>query len=177
MVKKISLWAILATLVLVPFFLFEEDVHRLAESVLASSRDNLLLSALVLFLFLASDILLPVPSCLVSTACGSVLGVCLGFFVSFAAMTASSAIGYAIGRCSSNFAGSISGNSFSRLEDAERKFGPVFLFLMRPVPVLAESSVVYAGVCRYNMASSAFWVLLGNAAVSAFYAVLGACFS
>ena len=39
------------------------------------------------FALLASDIVLPVPSTLASTACGLLLGPIVGFFVSFAAMS------------------------------------------------------------------------------------------
>lgn len=165
MLKNILLWAILATLVLVPFFLFEADVARFAETSLAAARGDILFSALVLFLFLASDIFLPVPSCLVSAACGSVLGVYLGFLVSFSAMTVSSVIGYAIGRFFASFARRISGASISK---------PIFLLAMRPVPVLAECSIVYAGIRRYSVAQCAFWTTLGNIVVSAVYAGIGA---
>ena len=165
MQKKILLWAILATLVLVPFFLFEEDIARFAETSLAAARGNILYSALVLFLFLASDIFLPVPSCLVSTACGGVLGVYFGFLVSFSAMTVSSIIGYVIGRFFASFARRISGTSISK---------PIFLLAMRPVPVLAECSIVYAGIRRYSATQCAFWTTLGNIVVSAVYAGIGA---
>ena len=171
--KKILLWTILAAFVLVPFLLFEEEFARIAQRTLEASRGNVHLSALVLFLLLASDILLPVPSCIASTACGSILGAPYGFLVSFAAMTASSAIGYALGRLSSGFARSLAGESLARAESAGKRVGPVFLLLMRPVPVLAESSVIYAGICRYSIASSALWIVIGNAAVSAFYAIAG----
>ena len=165
MLKKILLWAILATLVLVPFFLFEEDIARFAETSLAAARGNILYSALVLFLFLASDIFLPVPSCLVSTACGGVLGVYFGFLVSFSAMTVSSVIGYVIGRFFASFARRISGASISK---------PIFLLAMRPVPVLAECSIVYAGIRHYSPTQCAFWTTLGNIVVSAVYAGIGA---
>ena len=174
MLKKILLWAILATLVLVPFFLFEEDIARFAETSLAAARGNILFSALVLFLFLASDIFLPVPSCLVSTACGGVLGVYFGFLVSFSAMTVSSIIGYVIGRFFASFARRISRASILEMGNGSLSSKPIFLLAMRPVPVLAECSIVYAGIRRYSATQCAFWTTLGNIVVSAVYAGIGA---
>ena len=51
---------------------------------------------------------------------------------------------------------------------------PIFLLAMRPVPVLAECSIVYAGIRHYSVTQCAFWTTLGNIVVSAVYAGIGA---
>lgn len=166
-------WTALIAAVLVPFFLYEREVAQLIDAGLAAAGDNRLLVALVLFAVLASDIFLPVPSCLASALCGALLGPWLGFGVSFAAMTASAAAGYLLGRFFESLARRFTGDPGARLGSSAAAWGPRLLLVFRPVPVLAECSAVYAGIRRWPPAACAFWTLLGNAGVSAVYAVLG----
>lgn len=172
--RKILLWIFLASFVLVTFFLFEDDIDRLTHCMLKASEGNLWLVALVLFCVLASDVFLPVPSCLASTACGTFLGFPLGFAVSFAAMCASALIGYFSGRFCSGAVARFLEDDCKAIDRRAGPSGPFWLLLMRPVPVLAESSVIYAGMRRCPMGASFFWIALGNAGVSAVYAFIGA---
>ena len=49
-----------------------------------------------------------------------------------------------------------------------------WLLLLRPVPVLAEASVLFAGIARLPPGRAALELLMGNAVVSAVYAGVGA---
>lgn len=167
-----AIWAILITIVLIPFFIFEERINSWINVLISENSGNTFALAAILFAVLASDIFLPVPSCLLSAMCGAFLGPVLGFIVSFAAMSVSGVIGFFIGSTASSLAHKLISDNEKSLE-SNAKSGPFMLFILRPVPVLAECSCVYAGLRRYNFAKCVVWLSVGNAVISAVYAVIG----
>lgn len=167
-----AIWAILITIVLIPFFIFEESVNNRINVLISENGGNTFALAAILFAVLASDIFLPVPSCLLSAMCGAFLGPVLGFIVSFAAMSVSGVIGFFIGSSASSLARRLISDNEKSLE-SNAKSGPFMLFILRPVPVLAECSCVYAGLKRYNFTKCLVWLSVGNAVISAVYAVIG----
>lgn len=170
--KSMTIWAILITIVLIPFFIFEESVNNRINVLVSENGGNTFALAAILFAVLASDIFLPVPSCLLSAMCGAFLGPVLGFIVSFAAMSVSGVIGFFIGSTASSLARKLISDNEKSLE-SNAKSGPFMLFILRPVPVLAECSCVYAGLKRYNFTKCLVWLSVGNAVISAVYAVIG----
>ena len=171
--RRAAVWAALVAAVLVPFFLFEETINAWISARVDDCAGNTGAVAVLLFAVLAFDIFLPVPSCLVSSMCGMFLGAWLGFGVSFAAMTASSLAGFLIGRFAAPLGERILGDDLETMERQAASRNAVMLFFMRPVPVLAECSCVYAGLKRYPWGASVLWMIAGNAVVSAVYAVIG----
>lgn len=170
--KSMAIWAILITIVLIPFFIFEESVNNRINVLISENGGNTFALAAILFAVLASDIFLPIPSCLLSAMCGAFLGPVLGFIVSFAAMSVSGVIGFFIGSTASSLAHKLISDNEKSLE-SNAKSGPFMLFILRPVPVLAECSCVYAGLRRYNFTKCLVWLSVGNAVISAVYAVIG----
>lgn len=170
--KSMAVWAILITIVLIPFFIFEESINSWINVLISENSGNTFALAAILFAVLASDIFLPVPSCLLSAMCGAFLGPVLGFIVSFAAMSVSGVIGFFIGSSASSLARRLISDNEKSLE-SNAKSGPFMLFILRPVPVLAECSCVYAGLKRYNFTKCLVWLSVGNAVISAVYAVIG----
>lgn len=170
--KSLAIWAILAAIVLIPFFLFGDSIDCWIKRLLDEYSGNTAVVALILFCVLASDIFLPVPSCLLSALCGAFLGMYFGFAVSFAAMTVSGVAGFLIGRTASPLSLKLMGDVAVGLASSE-KSTPFTVFVFRPVPVLAECSCIYAGLKRCNFAKTFLWLSLGNAVVSAVYAVIG----
>lgn len=170
--KSMAIWAILITIVLIPFFIFEESVNNRINVLVSENGGNTFALAAILFAVLASDIFLPVPSCLLSAMCGAFLGPVLGFIVSFAAMSVSGVIGFFIGSTASSLARKLISDNEKSLK-SNAKSGPFMLFILRPVPVLAECSCVYAGLRRYNFTKCLVWLSVGNAVISAVYAVIG----
>lgn len=170
--KSMAIWAILITIVLIPFFIFEESVNNRINVLISENGGNTFALAAILFAVLASDIFLPIPSCLLSAMCGAFLGPVLGFIVSFAAMSVSGVIGFFIGSSASSLARRLISDNEKSLE-SNAKSGPFMLFILRPVPVLAECSCVYAGLRRYNFTKCLVWLSVGNAVISAVYAVIG----
>ena len=127
-------------------------------------------------LLLATDILLPIPSSVVSTAAGLFLGFMGGMMTSLAGMTVSCIAGFwlglALGRpVVKRFVGA---GELQRLEDMSRRFGDWVIVVARPVPVLAEASVLFVGMSR--MPATRFMLLstLSNLGISAVYAAIGA---
>ena len=90
------IWAVLIGLVLVPFFLFETQFNAFAERMTRSDT-AVWLAASSIFGLLALDVLLPVPSSIVSTAAGVLLGFWRGAVVVWAGMMVACVLGYAIG--------------------------------------------------------------------------------
>ena len=96
--KWTLLVVVLLAIVLVPFFLAGTAIESWTKNFIATAGAHPWLSAAVLGGLLASDILLPIPSSIVSTACGMLLGVTVGTSVSLLGMTISCVLGYWLGR-------------------------------------------------------------------------------
>ena len=161
--------------IIVPFILWEEPIEAFFQDFGALEGQARWLSAAILFGALALDIFLPVPSSLVSTLFGMLLGVGWGWLGSFLAMNVSAAIGYWLGARGSALARRALGEAESALlTDFFARRGPRALVALRAVPVLAEASCLFAGMARAPVGKSALALLLGNAAVSLMYALVGA---
>ena len=176
--RALVLLLAVALLIIIPFCIWEEpltDALNKAAVAAESSPEARRALAWALFALLAADVFIPTPSSLVSTMCGMLLGAVNGFFVSFMAMNISCAVGYVFGRfCSRAAERAIGAADMASLKLFNEKWGMWLLPAMRPVPVLAEASVIFAGICRRPACSSAVLLTAGNAAVSAIYAVIGA---
>jgi uncharacterized membrane protein YdjX (TVP38/TMEM64 family) len=61
-----------------------------------------------------------------------------------------------------------------RLDAMNRRFGDWLIVLARPVPVLAEASIIFAGFAKMPAAKCATLCSLSNLGVSAVYAAVGA---
>lgn len=168
--------ALVLALIIVPFAFYGDAVDAWAKGFIDGARADPVTTALVLGGLLAGDIVLPVPSSVVSTACGLLLGLLPGLLVSFAGMTVSSLAGYAIGRWGGRrmLRRLLGENEVARFDDWTRKFGDWTVVACRPVPVLAEASVLIAGAARMSFGRYIAMVSLSNLAVSTVYAVAGA---
>ena len=85
---------LLIGLVLLPFLLFEQQFNAFAEHVTRDGTSKWLVASAV-FALLALDVFLPVPSSIVSTASGVLLGFGLGSAVVWTGMMAGCLVGYA----------------------------------------------------------------------------------
>jgi len=124
---------------------------------------------------LAADILLPVPSSVVATLGGSVLGVAGGTACAWLGMTLGAAAGWAAGR----FAG---GRAIARIDPAdraalgrqERRLGPLFIVLTRPLPLVAEAAAILCGATGMPAGTFLAWAAAGNLAVAFAWSLAGA---
>ena len=168
------LWGLLVGLLLLPFFLFEAQFNALAVQITQSGTSRSVAAAGI-FALLALDVFLPVPSSIVSTGAGVILGFTQGTAVVWSGMMAGCLIGYATGVRAAATAQRITGaESLARAEMLMRRYGDLAIVLCRPVPVLAEASVVFAGIVRARFARFAWLTAISNLGIALGYAAFGA---
>ncbi len=173
--RTLILFAGVVGAIVVSFLLWGNELDAWILAQVKANASWRLLVAAILFLVLALDILLPVPSSVVSTLCGLYFGVFNGFLISFVAMNVSAGAGYALGRWCSAAAERFAGKrEIETLRRIQQRGGAWLLLSLRPVPVLAETSVIFAGMGNYPVRNALPQVLIGNAVVSAIYVVVGA---
>jgi uncharacterized membrane protein YdjX (TVP38/TMEM64 family) len=171
-------WALLAIvillIILIPFFLFGESIENWASYFFQSSPSKILVG-LIIGGLLSVDILAPIPSSIASTAGGYILGFILGTLVSLTGMTVSCIIGYWLG---AKFGNPISerlvgSTELSKLEKLQNKYGHYIIIISRAVPVLAEASILVAGIGRMPLNRFILLILLSNLGISLVYATIG----
>jgi uncharacterized membrane protein YdjX (TVP38/TMEM64 family) len=169
-------WIIVLLLILVPFAIAGQRIDTWVASLIASAHHAPLTTGVILSCLLAADILIPTPSSIVSTACGQLLGILGGTLASTAGMTISCVAGYWLGRT----AGKAAAVKMATPEDLQRmrrlagRYGDWMLIIARPVPVLAETSVFYAGISMIPFGRFLFLTTIANISVSIVYASIGA---
>ena len=167
-------WAILIGLVLIPFFLFETEFTAFAARMTATGTAAWL-AGLSIFGLLALDVILPVPSSLVSTAAGVLLGLWLGAAVVWTGMMVACLIGYALGARAAGVARRFVGDDgLRRAEALMGRYGDYTIVLCRPVPVLAEASVIFAGLAGAPFGRFVLLSLLSTLGIALGYAAFGA---
>jgi uncharacterized membrane protein YdjX (TVP38/TMEM64 family) len=167
--------AVVLLFILLPFALFERGVTDWTLQQFRSSGETAWVAGVVVAL-LAADVVLPVPSSLVSTASGASLGFVLGLTASVCGMTLGTLAGYLLGRTLGLPIARrlVSG---SEIEIASRRLQrrtTGALVVMRAVPVLAEASVLMAGVFRVDPWRFFISTFLANVGISAAYCAVGA---
>jgi uncharacterized membrane protein YdjX (TVP38/TMEM64 family) len=165
----------LALLIILPFLIFGSELESFSRGLLTSQRARPFLAAAVVLL-LALDVLLPVPSSLVGTAAGALLGFTTGAAASALGMTAGCLLGYWLGRRGGRplvrrMAGADGLKAVSRYYQQR---GAWTIVLTRAVPVLAEAAVLVAGVARLELKRFLVFAIASNLGVAAAYAAVGA---
>ncbi|GAA4878720.1 VTT domain-containing protein [Actinomycetospora straminea] len=175
-IERVLVWAAVpAVLVVVPFLLWGSDVVTWTASVMSPTTSSTAI-AVGVFLLLAVDIAAPVPSSLVCLAAGALLGAALGTAVSAAGLSVGCAVGLGLARRvgSTPSRWLLGPEPFDRLRRLGERHGVAILAVCRPVPVLAETSVVMAGAVRMPLSAALAVTTLANIGVAGCYAVAGA---
>lgn len=167
---------ILLTMVLVPFVLVGSRVDALITRLLASAADRDARVAAIIAVALAVDVLLPIPSSILATGAGYLLGFIRGAVAVFAGLTAGSLIGYAIGRGAAPvISGRLLGSAQrEQVEALSVRWGDWAIAVSRPIPVLAETALILAGMTRFPPRRFLLVSGLANLAVAMTYALVGA---
>jgi uncharacterized membrane protein YdjX (TVP38/TMEM64 family) len=167
--------ATLLAIVIVPFVLFGASLEAWTLGLVDASRSALFIAAAGTLL-LASDVLLPVPSTVVAAGLGAMLGAPLGVLATAIGLTIGCAIGYGLGRyLGHDFAArELGATDFAYLSGLLDRYGLPFLAVCRPVPVLAEASVIAAGVMGMRASGVLLVTSLANLGFAGVYAGLGA---
>jgi uncharacterized membrane protein YdjX (TVP38/TMEM64 family) len=171
-------WTVLSVLllsaILIPFFLWEDRINAATSAFLAEPHSRWLI-ATALGGLLAADIVLPVPSSIVNTAAGSLLGFWAGAAASWTGLMVGAVLGYWMGMGASATAlRKLVGGNAERVAHATGRYGDWGLMLCRAVPVLAEASVVVAGFNRMPFRRFLALCALSNLGIAAAYAAIGA---
>lgn len=172
-------WGVVAVallaIVLVPFVLFEDRLNALSAELVSSDVPRAWVAAAVVGL-LASDVLLPIPSSIVSTASGVLLGLSLGTLSSWTGMTIGSLVAWGVGRTvgRAGLRTWVGDGELARAEVMSAERGVLALVLSRPVPVLAEASALLAGAVAMPLPKYLAATALANLGVSLGYAAVGA---
>jgi uncharacterized membrane protein YdjX (TVP38/TMEM64 family) len=173
-VRWAVLWTVLIAIVLVPFLVFEKQFEQLA-TWLAHGNASGWATAGAIGALLALDVFLPVPSSIVSTAAGVLLGFWQGAAVIWAGMTVGCLVGYVFGAYAAVPARRLVGaEGLSRAGTVMERYGPWAIVICRPIPVLAESSVVFAGLVKMPMGPFFWLTSLADLGIALAYAAVGA---
>jgi uncharacterized membrane protein YdjX (TVP38/TMEM64 family) len=171
--SSVFLIVIVLLVILVPFFFFHEYFDGWTADLLKTSSRHPVYTAAVLCILLASDIVLPVPSSIISTGAGFLLGFFYGTIVSFAGMTLGCLIGYVLGKGSGRVMRWLDIETRLRMERFFKRSGKWAIIIARPIPVLAEATVFFAGISKMNFTAFAWTTSLSNLGISMVYATVG----
>ena len=161
--------------ILIPFFFLEETIMHAFTNAMDEEFNKAWFAGLIVIL-LALDLVLPVPSSIASTTAGAALGFGAGAITCWVGMSLGCVIGYWLGSEGGTptvrrLVGTTELEKATRLG---RRYGIMFLIVSRAVPVLAEVSVITAGVMR--IPPKVFFIVTGfsNLGISLVYAGVGA---
>ncbi|WP_404483217.1 3-dehydroquinate synthase [Pseudomonas sp. HT11] len=165
-----------AVLVIASFLLFEQQIQdflihlNLYQPSTPAQAFNL---ALLLLALLALDVVLPVPSSLVALLAVAMLGSLGGYLVIFIGLCLGAGLGYALGAGYLRLLSGRLGLPQRQPGQLAYRLGTLSLICLRGVPVLAETSVVAAGMQRYPLRAFLLITTLANAGLALAYTAIG----
>jgi len=168
--RPVLLIALVLLVPVLPFLLFGEALETWIRGIIDDH-----FSVWFIIVILSTDILLPIPSSMISTMGGWKLDPLAASCASLVGMTISAILGYWLAR---SFGAPLA-RRLSRDSDLERarrindRFGPGMLFITRGVPVLAEASVLLTGIHGLSWRRFLLPVLAANLFLSTGYSLIG----
>jgi uncharacterized membrane protein YdjX (TVP38/TMEM64 family) len=173
--RWISLLISLFLLIVLPFIILEGTIKQAFDNSLKAELDNIWLAELIAFL-LAADVILPVPSSIVSTTAGSALGFGVGTFTCWVGMSLGCLIGYWLGAVAGTpvVRRLVGEKELGKAQHLGVRLGVVVLIVTRAVPILAEASVITAGLMHIPPRLFFFVTSFSNLGVSVVYSGIGA---
>lgn len=172
--RTLILGLALAAFVIVPFILFGDRLEAWAHVMFLDRHPTGWWPRLLCIGLLIGDVVLPVPSSLVSAAAGLWWGLWQGALLSLVGMQLGSWFGYWLGARATALQRWVGGDEAARLNRWFTRHGEWIVVTLRPVPVLAEASAIFAGFSRMSLARFSVLSLVANLAVSLFYGSAGA---
>lgn len=174
LLRPLLLMGAVLAIPIVPFALFGAEIEAWVRAW-SQQPGSAAVVALGIFALLAGDILLPVPSSLVSTMGGWRLGWIAGTGVSWLGLTAGACLGFALARrWGQRLAIRLSKpDQLGRFAHLAARFGPAALVLCRGVPVFAEASVLWTGMHGMTWRKFLLPVALSNLGIALAYSAFG----
>lgn len=170
----LSLTLLILLFILIPFFLFHQQFDNWAGLFFDNSAKGTVWIGFLIILLLATDMFLPIPSTILSTASGYIFGIFIGTLLSFIGMTIGVLLGYWLGNSSRNTLPWLDKATTAWLNQFFNTNGIWAIALARPVPVIAETSVLFAGISKMDPLKFISIASLSNLGISIVYASLGA---
>lgn len=172
--RPIVLLVLVLAVPVLPFLGFGAAIEAWAQSW----RDNPPsppATAVLVVALLSTDILLPIPSSIVSTVAGAQLGTLGGTLASFVGMTLGAIFGFAVARLWGRRVALwfTKPQDLARMEELTLRFGATVLVITRAVPILAEAGVLLMGIHRLPWRKFLPPVILANLGLSLVYALSG----
>ena len=157
---------------IVPFVIFGERLERFSQSLATEGVGNGF-AMLAAFLLLAGDPILPTPSSIVATLVAAKVGFAEGFAVNLAGLCVACVLGYWLGRTGGWALDRMALRLPKGLIGWIARNGLIAVLLCRPVPVLAEASLVLAGAAGYPAKRLLAWACAVQVPVAVAYAFAG----
>lgn len=144
--RMLAVLLLLATFVIVPFVIWGDRMDIQAPKLMQSQATQWAI-ALTGIALLVLDVLLPIPSSVVSISLCFLLGPAWGALAVFVGMVGAFAVGFLVGRLlpTSRLRRWVGGRTWDAVASARRSGGLLWIATTRPIPVLAEVAAVFAG--------------------------------
>lgn len=171
-------WLLALVLVLavpiVPFVAFGDVLPQRMAAWLEVDVPPATLASLVV-LVLASDLLLPVPSSLVSTLAGTRLGLAGGTLATWLGLSSGGVLGFALARWWGHALARrlTPPDDLASMESLIQRRGAAVVVVTRCLPVLAEAAVLLLGAMRLPWRRFLPPLLLANLGIALAYSALG----
>lgn len=172
--RTLPLMCVVLLVPIVPFLFFGAQLEDWLRGIAEDPPSTPVTAALVIGL-LATDILLPIPSSVISTLCGWQLGWWRGTLATWVGMNLGAILGFGLARkWGKPFALWFSkGEDLDRMHEVSQRYGPLVLVLTRAMPVFAEATVLIAGIHRLTWRRFLPAVLLSNLGIAIAYSAFG----
>ena len=164
MSRSAARWGIVIAIVLatvvVPFFFWGDALAGWIDDYVRGEHPRGEVAA-VLGGLLAADVVLPIPSSVTMVGAGIALGIAGGTATSFVGMTVGCVVGYELGLRLGRpgVRRLVEAEQLDRVQAFVRRYGDAIIVGLRPVPILAEASTIFAGLS--GMPRVRFGVLCG----------------
>ncbi len=172
--RLLLLLALVLLVPILPFLLVEEPLQRGTAYLVEHPPSSQIVFWTVIGL-LGTDVLLPVPSSLVSTLAGSQLPVGVAVLASWIGMNLGAAFGFVLARQLGRPLAErwSSPGDLRQTEDLCQRYGSFFLVLTRALPILAEAAVLLVGLHRMSWRQFLPPIILSNLGIAVAYSLLG----
>jgi uncharacterized membrane protein YdjX (TVP38/TMEM64 family) len=124
---------------------------------------------------LVLDVLFPIPSSVIMVANGALFGPYLGALLSLIGCMGASAFGFVLGRTGAPWLRRLVTSQEKAHADALlERYGTLAIIVTRPLPLLAETTVIMAGTSAMKWRSLFLATILGSMPACVLYAIAGA---
>jgi len=158
----ISVFALIFALVNLTGLLSVADIKEYLNQIQHADKSFVFL---IVFLLLASDVFLSVPTILIVTYSGHILGFQLGLLASTLGMLMSGTIAYLLCRLTGNKMLKVLIKDKKQIDEVNSIFhrlGFSMLIIARALPMLPEATCCLSGMMRFNFVKFLLYYLLGT---------------